>query len=41
MKEVAPRVAAHVGDIFGLELREAGSDTIDSLLRNTKNNQLG
>ena len=33
MKEVAPRIVAHVGDIFGLELRAASRDTLDSLLR--------
>jgi lipoate-protein ligase B len=41
MKEVAPRIAAHVGDIFGLELREADSDTIDSLLREYEEQPVG
>jgi lipoyl(octanoyl) transferase len=33
VKEVAPRVAAHLGNLFGLELREAGRDALDVLLR--------
>jgi lipoyl(octanoyl) transferase len=41
MKAVAPRIAAHVGDIFGLELGEAGSDTLDSLLREYEEQPIG
>jgi lipoyl(octanoyl) transferase len=41
MKEVAPRIVKHVGDIFGLELHEAGSDTLDSLLRECEEQPVG
>jgi lipoyl(octanoyl) transferase len=41
MKEVALRIAAHVGHIFGLELREAGRNTIDSLLRECEEQPVG
>jgi lipoyl(octanoyl) transferase len=33
MTEVAPRVAAHLGEIFGLELRAASRHDLDELLR--------
>jgi lipoyl(octanoyl) transferase len=33
IKEVAPRIAAHLGDLFGIELREAGRNALDALLR--------
>jgi lipoyl(octanoyl) transferase len=41
MKEVAPRIVKHVGDIFGLELHEAGRDTLDSLLRECEEQPVG
>jgi lipoate-protein ligase B len=33
IKEVAPRIAAHLGDLFGIELREASRNALDALLR--------
>ncbi len=33
IKEVAPRIAAHLGAIFGLELRSAAPDALEALLR--------
>ena len=33
MKEVAPRIAAHLGDLFGLDLRAADRDALDALLQ--------
>jgi lipoyl(octanoyl) transferase len=33
IKEVAPRIAAHLGDFFGIELREASRNALDALLR--------
>jgi lipoate-protein ligase B len=32
-KEVAPRIAAHLGEIFGLDLRAATPDALEALLR--------
>jgi len=33
IEEVSPRIAAHLGELFGIELREAGSDALDLMLR--------
>jgi len=33
MREVAPRIAAHLGEIFGLELRAASRGELDALLQ--------
>ncbi len=33
MKEVAPRIAAHLGEIFGLSPRACGRDYLDALLQ--------
>ena len=33
MNEVSPKMAMHLGEIFGLELRAAGRDALDALLR--------
>src|SRR6202521_2827705 len=33
MKEAAPRIAAHLGEIFGLGPRACGRDDLDSMLR--------
>src|SRR5579864_3953215 len=33
IKEVAPRIAAHLGELFGLDLRETKRDALDALLR--------
>ncbi len=33
MKEVAPRLTAHLAEIFGLQLRASGRDALDALLR--------
>jgi lipoyl(octanoyl) transferase len=41
MKEVAPQIVAHVGDIFGLELRAGSRDTLDSLLRECEEQPVG
>jgi lipoyl(octanoyl) transferase len=41
MKDAAPRIVAHVGELFGLELREEGSDTLDSLLREYEEQPVG
>jgi lipoyl(octanoyl) transferase len=39
--EVAPRIAAHLEDLFGLELREAGRDALDVLLRESEEQPVG
>ena len=33
MKEVAPRIAAHLGEIFGLDQRACGRDDLETMLR--------
>ncbi len=33
MKEVAPRISAHLAEIFGLQLRASDRDALDALLR--------
>jgi lipoyl(octanoyl) transferase len=33
MREVAPRIAAHLGEILGLDLRAGGRGTLDELLQ--------
>ena len=33
LKEVAPRIALHLGEIFGLELRAASGDALQAMLR--------
>ena len=33
IKEVAPRIALHLGEIFGLELRAASGDALQAMLR--------
>jgi lipoyl(octanoyl) transferase len=33
IKEVSPRIVAHLGELFGLDLREAKRDALDALLR--------
>jgi lipoyl(octanoyl) transferase len=32
-EEIAPRIAAHLGELFGIDFREAGRDALDLLLR--------
>jgi lipoyl(octanoyl) transferase len=32
IKEVSPRIAAHLGELVGIDLREASRDTLDALL---------
>jgi lipoyl(octanoyl) transferase len=33
LKEVAPRIAAQLGELFGIDLRAGGRDSLDALLR--------
>jgi lipoyl(octanoyl) transferase len=33
MEKVSPRIVAHLGDLFGLALRNAGRDALEALLR--------
>jgi lipoyl(octanoyl) transferase len=41
IKEAAPRVASHLGDIFGLDPRACGRDNLDSILSTTESQLVG
>jgi lipoyl(octanoyl) transferase len=41
MKETAPRIAAHLGEIFGLDPRAYGRDLLDSMLPASENDLVG
>lgn len=41
MKEIAPRIAAHLGEIFGLEPRAAAPDALEALLRQFEDQPVG
>jgi lipoyl(octanoyl) transferase len=41
IKEVAPRIAAHLGAIFGLELRAAAPDALEAMLRQFEDQPVG
>jgi lipoyl(octanoyl) transferase len=33
MKEISPKIAAHLGELFGIDFRQASRDTLDTQLR--------
>jgi lipoyl(octanoyl) transferase len=41
IKEIAPRIAAHLGGMFGLELRAAAPDALEALLRQFEDQPVG
>jgi lipoyl(octanoyl) transferase len=41
IKEVAPRIAAHLGGIFGLDLRTAARDALEAMLRQYEDQPVG
>jgi lipoyl(octanoyl) transferase len=41
IKEVVPRIAAHLGGIFGLELRAAARDALEAMLRQYEDQPVG
>ena len=41
IKEVAPRIAAHLGAIFGLELRAVAPDALEAMLRQFEDQPVG
>ncbi len=41
IKQVAPRMAAHLGELFDLDLRAAGVDELEAMLRQYENQPVG